>query len=536
MTHGWDAPDVATKGLTDLPERVDVLVIGAGLSGIGAAYRIAELNPEVSYVVLEGREATGGTWDLFRYPGVRSDSDMYTLSLPFYPWTDESSIADGDRIRDYLRRAARDTGVAERIHTGCPVVAMSWSTDEQVWTLRIEGEGGTRELRARWVHVGAGYYDYDEPHNAGFVGVEDFAGQVVHPQHWPDDLSLAGKRVLVIGSGATAVSLVPAAAQEAASVTMLQRTPSYVFGVPGRDALVDRLRGLGLSAWRAGRVGTAKNVAMQGFLYRLSRVRPAAAKKVILGGLRRELPEAVIQEHFTPPYDVWDQRLCAVRDGDLFEAICTGAVEIVTGHVDRFEAKGVRLTDGRLLEADVIVTATGLRLKALGGIAVSVDGEEQDLARTFAYRGVMLSGVPNLSMTVGYINASWTLRADLVSRYVARMLRHLRGHGYGVAVPVAPPGMRAGPVLDVTSGYVQRAVGSFPKVGDREPWTIAQSYTRERWSFGRADLSADMTFIPTGQSGASLPSGASAPATLDLPGSSSNTDGSLGDQVVEVTA
>ena len=527
-------PDAAAAGST-LPEEVEVLVVGAGLSGIGAAYRIQEANPGIDYVVLEGREASGGTWDLFRYPGVRSDSDMYTLSFPFRPWTSAQAIADGDEILDYIRATARDAGIDRRIRYGCTVVGAEWSTPEQRWTVTVRTAEGERTIRTGYLHLGSGYYDYESPHDAGFVGTEDFAGEIVHPQLWPEDLDHAGKRVVVIGSGATAVSLVPAIAQTATTTTMLQRTPSYVFQVPGEDVVVQGLR-KALPPQAVHRIARVKNVGMQGFLYQLSRVRPKAANALVMHDLRRHLPQGVIDEHFTPPYDVWDQRLCAVRGGDLFEVIQEGRAEVVTGHIDRFVPEGVRLTDGRVVEADIVVTATGLRLKALGGIDFRLDGADVPLAETFAYRGLMLGGVPNVSMTVGYTNASWTLRADLVSRYVARLIRHMRDHGYGVAVPVAPEGMTAAPILDLTAGYIQRSIGAFPKAGDRAPWTMPQNYVKDTIVFRRADVTEDMHFVPKGAGPVTLPRGASAPARLELPGSSSNTDDSLGDTIVEVPA
>ncbi|UTT65934.1 NAD(P)/FAD-dependent oxidoreductase [Janibacter sp. CX7] len=518
----------------DLPEHVDVLVVGAGISGIGAAHRILEADPGVDLVIVEARERTGGTWDLFRYPGVRSDSDMFTLSFPFRPWQGRKAIADGGDIRDYVRETAREGGLDERTHTGCRVVSLDWSSEAQEWTVQVDTAAGRREVRAAWVHLGSGYYDYEQAHDPGFVGVEDFRGTVVHPQFWPEDLDHAGQRVVVIGSGATAVTVVPAMAQTAAHVTMLQRTPSYVFSQPGVDPFVQVLRKR-LSPQRVQTLTRIKNLGLQTFLYELSRKRPRAANAIVLGQARAFLPKEVVDEHFTPPYDVWDQRLCAVPDGDLYAAIRRGRAEVVTGHIERFVPEGVRLTDGRVVEADIVVTATGLRLQLLGGASLSVDGEPVAQERAYAYRGLMLAGVPNLTMTVGYVNASWTLRADLVSRYVARLLVHLRDHGLGVAVPVAPDGMTAGPILDLTSGYVQRIVSAFPKVGDRAPWTMPQSYVKDKIAFGRADVTEDMFFAPLGAKGVSLPQGAAAPAQLPLPGSSSNVDGSVGD-VVEVPA
>lgn len=530
------APEPAPPGpaRTELPTRVDVLVVGAGLSGIGAAHRIREANPGIEVAILEAREATGGTWDLFRYPGVRSDSDMFTLSFPFRPWEGRRAIAEGGDILDYLRETARESGLEQLIHTGHRVVAASWSTDEQEWTVEVDTPDGRRQVRAGFVHLGSGYYDYERAHDPGFAGVEDFHGTVVHPQFWPEGLEHAGKRVVVIGSGATAVTVVPAMAQTAAHVTMLQRTPSYVFSQPGVDPFVQLLRKR-LSPQRVQSLTRVKNLGLQTFLYELSRKRPQVANKIVLGQVRAFLPKEVVAEHFTPPYDVWDQRLCAVPDGDLYTTIRRGAADVVTGHIDRFVPEGVRLTDGRVLEADIVVTATGLRLQLFGGAQVSVDGAPVDMARRFAYRGLMLAGVPNVTMTVGYVNASWTLRADLVSRYVARLLVHLRDRGLGTAVPVAPDGMTAGPIMDLTSGYVQRIVSTFPKVGDRAPWTMPQNYLKDKIAFRRADVTEDMFFAPLGAKGVALPSGAEAPAQLPLPGSSSNVDGAVGD-VVEVPA
>ena len=508
-----------------------MLVVGAGLSGIGMAFRLGESCPDLSYAVVEAREVSGGTWDLFRYPGVRSDSDMFTLSFPFRPWAGRDSIARGGDILDYLRSTSRELGIEERIHYGCKVAGAAWSTLEQCWTVELEERDGPtsdrqmseghptagirrRQVRAAYLHFASGYYSYAEGYTPQLPGREDFAGAVVHPQHWPEDLDVADKRVVVIGSGATAVTLVPALAATAASVVMLQRTPSYLFTVPGSDPIANNLR-QALPAALAHRMIRGKNIVMQSLVYRLSRRRPAWAKKFIMSDVRRRLPADVVSEHFEPPYGVWDQRLCAVPDGDFFDAINAGTSSVVTGHIDRILPEGIRLTDGRHVEADLIVTATGLQLEALGGARLSVDGEPVRLGERYAYRGAMLSRVPNLSMTIGYVNASWTLRADLVARYVVRLLRHLRDYRLGVAVPVAPEGMRAGPILDLTAGYVQRAIDAFPKVGDREPWTMPQSYLRDRSAFAAADVRQDMTFLPVGSSVASLPTSAAAPASLE---------------------
>lgn len=504
--------------MRDLPAELDVLVIGAGLSGIGLACRLAETCPDLSYAVVESRENSGGTWDLFRYPGVRSDSDMFTLSFPFRPWAGRDSIAQGGDILDYIRSTAVEFGIEERIHYGCRVVGASWSTPEQRWTVTIEASGDsgdrvTREVRAAYIHFASGYYSYDAGYEPDFIGRDQFAGEVIHPQFWPQDLDYSGKRVVVIGSGATAVTLVPAMTDHAAHVVMLQRTPSYLFTVPGSDVIANGLRKV-LPDHLAHKVIRGKNVGMNSLIYRLSRRRPGLAKWIIQSDVKRRLPKEMVEEHFQPPYGVWDQRLCAVPDGDFFDAINAGAASVVTGHIDRFVPEGVRLTDGRVIEADIIVTATGLRLQVMGGVELVVDGHPVVLRETYAYRGAMLSGVPNASMTVGYINASWTLRADLIARYVVRLLRHLRDYRLGVAVPVAPEGMQAGPILDIAAGYVQRSIDTFPKVGDREPWTMPQSYLHDRTAFKKADLREDMQFYPKGAAMTSVPRGATAPASL----------------------
>lgn len=516
----------------ELPERVDVLVVGAGLSGIGAAHRILEANPGIDLALVEGRESIGGTWDLFRYPGVRSDSDMFTLSFPFRPWTGRRAIAEGGDILDYIHATAEETGVAERIHTGCRVTSASWSTDDQRWTVEVDTADGPRRIEAGFVHLGSGYYNYEQAHDPGFAGIEDFAGHVVHPQFWPEDLDHTGKRVVIIGSGATAVTVVPSMSEDAKHVTMLQRTPSYVFSVPGVDPFVQTLRRR-LSPAAVQSAARVKNLGLQSFLYELSRKSPKIANKIVLTELRRHLPKEVVEEHFTPPYDVWDQRLCAVPDGDLYASIRRGRAEVVTGHIDRFVPEGVRLTDGRVIEADIVVTATGLLLKALGGIEFTVDGARWPIERSFAYRGLMLAGVPNMSMSVGYINASWTLRADLVSKYVAKLIRHMRDRGLGVAMPVAPEGLTPAPLLNLTAGYIQRVIGQFPKVGHIAPWTMPQNYVKDKIAFARADVTEAMHFLPIGAKGATLPKGAAAPAELNLPGTTSNIDLSAGDHVLE---
>ncbi len=515
----------------DLPDHLDVAIVGAGLSGIGMAYRLQESLPLSRYAILESRGASGGTWDLFRYPGVRSDSDMYTLSYPFRPWRGRKAIADGDDILDYVRDTARENGIDEHIHYGCAVVDSSWSTPDQRWTITVrsaepDGSEREREITASHLHLAAGYYDYSTPHSPEFAGLEDFAGQVVHPQFWPEDLEYAGKRVVIIGSGATAVTLLPSMTDQAAHVTMLQRTPSYIFSVPARDRLM-RTVGEVLPKKLTHRLVRAKNIGMQGFFYRLSRRSPSAAKAIVMGDLHRRLPREDVAAHFEPPYDVWDQRLCAVPGGDLFTALRSGAGSVVTGHIDRFVPEGIRLTDGRVVDADIVVTATGLQMKALGGVRLAVDGTDVSLDQTYAYRGMMVSGLPNLTLSIGYVNASWTLRADLISRYAVRLLMHMRKHDYGVAVPVAPEGMSAGPIMGLSSGYVQRAIASFPKVGDRMPWKVPQSYVRDKVDFARADVSDSMHFVRRGDVQLGLPSSAAAPAEVAEPHAENQPEPSL---------
>lgn len=492
-----------------LPDHLDVVIVGAGLSGIGTAYRLQEGLPLMRYAILESRAASGGTWDLFRYPGVRSDSDMYTLSYPFRAWRGRKAIADGADILEYIRATARESRIDEHIHYDCRVTSSAWSTAEQRWTITIastgpDGPPQERQITAGHLHLAAGYYDYETPHQPQFDGLDAFVGEVVHPQFWPEDLDHTGKRVVIIGSGATAVTLLPSMTERAAHVTMLQRTPSYIFAVPGRDRLVQTL-GEVLPKKVTHRLARAKNIGVQGFFYRLSRVSPAAAKAVVMGDLGRRVSQEDIAEHFIPPYGVWDQRLCAVPDGDLFQALRSGAGSVVTGHIERFVPEGIRLTDGRLVEADLVITATGLQMKALGGVRLEVDGAEAPVESAYAYRGMMLSGLPNLTLSIGYTNASWTLRADLISRYVVRLLTHMRDEGHGVAVPIAPPGMESGPIMDLASGYVQRAIDRFPKVGDRAPWIVPQSYVRDSLDFGRADVTEAMHFIPRDSDAGGLP-------------------------------
>jgi cation diffusion facilitator CzcD-associated flavoprotein CzcO len=475
-------------------QHVDVVIVGAGLSGIGAACHLSERLPGTSYLVLESRTSIGGTWDLFRYPGIRSDSDMYTLGYRFRPWTGEKSIADGPSILDYVRDTAREHGVEDKVRYGVRVERAEWSSEDARWTLHCRRDGDPVVLTCGFLWSCSGYYDYEQGYTPQFEGVEDFVahgGRVVHPQHWPEDLDHAGKRVVVVGSGATAVTLVPAMASgdgAAAHVTMLQRSPTYILSLPGVDKVAQALRER-LPARAAYAVTRWKNVLVVTGSYQLSRRRPELMKRLIRRGVTSQLPAGYdVDRHFKPAYDPWDQRLCLVPDGDFFRGIRDGSVEVVTDRIETFTERGIRLVSGDELDADIVVTATGLNLLAFGGVQLVVDGEDVHLPDTMAYKGMMLSGVPNLAYVIGYTNASWTLKADLVSEYVCRLLAHLRSHGYQAVVPEKDPAMPEEPFMDFSSGYVQRALHLLPKQGTRAPWRLRQNYLRDVLTIRRGGL------------------------------------------------
>jgi cation diffusion facilitator CzcD-associated flavoprotein CzcO len=471
-------------------EHLDVLIVGAGLSGIGAAHHLQEAFPARSYAILEARETIGGTWDLFRYPGIRSDSDMHTLGYRFRPWTRSKSITDGESILDYVRQTALDGGIDRRVRFGHRVVRAEWSSEESRWTVDAERDGGQPvRLTCSYLWVCSGYYRYDEGFTPKFEGVERFEGEVVHPQHWPADLEYEGKRVVVIGSGATAVTLVPAMAEKAAHVTMLQRSPTYIASLPAEDPIAGKLRRV-LPDRAVYAIVRWKNVLLQTAFYQLSRRRPEVVKRMIRRGVEKALPAGYdVEKHFTPRYDPWDQRMCLVPDGDLFAAIRDGDASVVTDTIERFTERGIGLDSGEELEADVIVTATGLNLLFLGGIELAVDGEVVDVPRTMTYKGMMLSGVPNCAFTVGYTNASWTLKADLISEYVCRLLAHMDAHGYAKSVPeITDPTVEELPLLDFTSGYVLRSLDSFPRQGSREPWKLRQNYVIDMRAIRRGPI------------------------------------------------
>jgi monooxygenase len=458
-------------------EHVDVLIVGAGLSGVGAGYHLQAKCPGKSYAILEARDRIGGTWDLFRYPGIRSDSDMYTLGYSFKPWDGAKSIADGPDILSYVRQTASDNGIDRKIRFGHRVVRAEWSTEDAQWTVEAEHGDETVRLTCSFLFMCSGYYRYDEGYTPDFEGVERFGGRVVHPQHWTDDVDYADKRVVVIGSGATAVTLVPALAEKAAHVTMLQRSPSYIVSLPAEDPIARAARRL-LPRRLAYSVVRWKNVLLTMLSFQLSRHRPRLMKAILRKALERELPQGYdIDTHFKPRYNPWDQRLCLVPNGDLFRAIRHDQATVVTDQIETFTETGLKLASGAELDADVIVTATGLNLLALGGMQLSVDGREIDLPETMSYKGMMLSGVPNMAIALGYTNASWTLKCDLTCDYVCRLLTYMDEHGHRQCTPEnRDPSVEAQPFIDFSSGYVLRSIDKFPKQGSKRPWRLYQNY------------------------------------------------------------
>jgi len=476
-------------------EHLDVLVIGAGLSGVGAGYQLQKECPKKSYAILESRESLGGTWDLFRYPGIRSDSDMYTLGYPFRPWKDGKAIADGPSILKYIHDTAQEFGIDQKIRLQHRVVGAAWSTKDALWTIDIE-RGPNREriqITCCFLYLCTGYYDYDAGYLPDFPGKERYLGQMVHPQKWTSDIDYAGKRVLVIGSGATAVTLVPELAKTAAHVTMLQRTPTYIVSIPAQDKLANGLRHL-LPEKVAHRISRWKNVLLSMFFYQLSRRSPGLMKKMISKGVQSELGKTYDMKHFTPNYNPWDQRMCIVPDGDMFQAIKKGTVDIVTDHIDTFTQKGVKLKSGTELEADLIVTATGLKMKLIGGMQVVVDGKLVNPPDCKVYKGMMLSDVPNLAFVVGYTNASWTLKADLSNIYFCRLINYMDQRGYSRCVPRVRSEMGEEPLMDFTSGYVQRALSTLPKQGSRAPWKLYQNYILDLYTLRYRAVTDNMEF------------------------------------------
>jgi len=472
-------------------EHFDVLIVGAGLSGIGAGCHLTMKCPEKSFVILEGRDVIGGTWDLFRYPGIRSDSDMYTLGYSFRPWREAKAIAGGSAILNYVRETAREYGVDQKIRFRHKVKRISWSSQEAAWT--VEAERGPEKEPVRFtcgfLFNCCGYYSYDGGYAPDFPGAERFTGRIVHPQLWPEDLDYAGKQVVVIGSGATAVTLVPAMADDAAHVTMLQRSPTYIVSRPAEDAFANWTRrhlpaklAYGVTRWR--------NVLLTMFFYNLARRRPEKFKQSVIGGMRHHLgPDYDVATHFTPTYNPWDQRLCLVPDSDLFHSIKSAKASVVTDHIETFTEKGIRLRSGKELEADIIITATGLRMQVLSGMEIAVDGVQVSLGKTMSYKAMMYSDVPNLATSFGYSNASWTLKSDLTCEYVCRLLRFMDKRGYDKCIPKRNPEVTEEPFLDFTPGYVQRALDQLPRQGSQKPWKLQQNYAADMMAlrFGKLD-------------------------------------------------
>ena len=477
-------------------EHTDVVIVGAGLSGVGAACHLRRACPDKSVVVLEARASLGGTWDLFRYPGIRSDSDMFTLGYRFRPWTEPKAIADGPTILRYINDTADEFGVRRLIRLNHRVLDASWDSGEARWTVTVErtDSGEQVQFSCTFFFVCSGYYRYDEGFSPEFPGVERFTGPVIHPQHWPEDLDYRGKRVVVIGSGATAVTLVPTLAESAEHVTMLQRSPTYIAARPARDPIADWLRArlpqklaYAIVRWKNALQGTA--------FFQLSRRRPELMKSMLRKAAIKQLPDGyAVDTHFAPRYNPWDQRMCLVPDGDLFTAIREGRASVVTDRIETFTESGIRLESGAELDADIVISATGLNLLAVGGMRLEVDGRRVELSEKVSYKGMMLSGVPNFAWTIGYTNASWTLKADLVAEYVCRLLTYMDRHGYASVTPDASGEMAASPFLDLASGYVMRSLADLPKQGDRTPWRLHQNYVRDIRLLRRGPVDDDVVF------------------------------------------
>lgn len=468
----------------------DLLIVGAGLSGIGAARHLQAHSPHTRWSLVEARARLGGTWDLFRYPGVRSDSDMHTLGYAFKPWTERKAIADGPAILKYIQNTADETGITPHIQFGRKVLKADWSSAQSRWRITLaQDNGATQEMTTQFLYLCSGYYSYTQAHQPAFEGQAAFQGTWVHPQFWPKDLDYNGKRVVVIGSGATAATLVPAMARTAAHVTLLQRSPTYMVTRPAEDALALKLQRFLPERW-AHHLTRWKNIVLGMYFFRLSRRYPHKVKHHMIGLAAKQLgPEFDTAKHFTPRYNPWDQRVCLLPDGDLFEALRNQSASVVTDTIARITPTGIELTSGQHLQADIIVSATGLQLNALGDIAFTLDGQAYNPAQAMAYKGMMLSDLPNVFMAMGYTNASWTLKADLTASYVCRLLKHIQGHGYQAAVPRKDPQVQTQPYFDFSSGYVQRAAGVLPQQGDRKPWRVYQNYLADMLSlrWGRLD-------------------------------------------------
>jgi monooxygenase len=461
-----------------MTEHLDVLIVGAGISGVSAAWHLQNRCPTKSYAILERRDDLGGTWDLFKYPGIRSDSDMFTLGFRFKPWRSAKSIADGASIKEYITEAVVENGIDQHIRYRHRVVAADWSDAENRWTVTVESDGQQHEITCSFLFACTGYYNYDEGYSPTFAGSEDFEGTIVHPQHWPEDLDYAGKKIVVIGSGATAITLIPALVNSGSGhVTMLQRSPTYIGSLPGVDPFAERANRL-LPDHLAHIANRWKAIAFSTFTYQLARKAPKYMRKQLMTMAERRLPKGYdVEKHFGPRYNVWDQRLCLAPDGDFFRTIRHGKADVVTDTIDRFTKTGIRLTSGEELQADIIITATGLNMLLLGGVKPTRNGAPVDMTSLMTYKGLMFSGVPNFAITVGYTNASWTLKADLVSEFVCRVLNYMDANGFDTVEPQHPGAdVEETPFMDFNPGYVQRSMHLLPKAGSRVPWRLKQNY------------------------------------------------------------
>ena len=471
-------------------EHFDVLIAGAGLSGIGVACHLAQKCPDKSVAILEARDAIGGTWDLFRYPGIRSDSDMFTLGYRFKPWTSDKGIADGGDIREYIREAARENRVDEKIRFGHKVVSADWNTRDKLWTLTADVKGETRVYTAKYIVGCTGYYDYDEGFTPDFDGLDDYQGQVVHPQFWPEDLDYQDKKVVVIGSGATAVTLIPSMSREVEKITMLQRSPTYIVPVPSKDKLAIRLRKF-LPESFVYSIIRSRNIMLTMAFYNYCKRFPQKARDFIFNFNKKILPKDFDMSHFTPKYNPWDERLCAVPGGDLYKAIYKGKADVVTDHIDRFVDNGILLKSGKTLDADIVITATGLKVVVLGKIQVTLDGKPFDVTDKMSYRGVMFEGIPNAAMVFGYTNSSWTLKADLIADYFCRVVKYMDKEGFDEVIPVNDdPTMAKKSFIDLTSGYIARVKDQLPKQGTKGAWKLHQNYFRDWISLRASSIRA----------------------------------------------
>ncbi|MCL6269043.1 NAD(P)/FAD-dependent oxidoreductase [Sansalvadorimonas sp. 2012CJ34-2] len=457
-------------------EHFDVLIIGAGLSGIGLACHLVQKSPGKSFAILEGRDSIGGTWDLFRYPGIRSDSDMFTLGYNFKPWENAEPIAQGGDIRRYIEDAATEHGIDKKIRFGHRVISAEWSSEQVVWLVKTEdAQGQTKEFSCRYLAGCTGYYSYESGYDPAFPGREEFQGDIFHPQKWPEGYDYSGKKVVVIGSGATAVTLVPAMADVAGHVTMLQRSPSYILTLPMADPIVDGLRRIFPEAW-VYRLTRFRNISVSWLIYNFCRLFPGTSRNLLLRSVRKQLPDDFDMKHFSSAYAPWDERLCIVPDGDLFKAISAGKASVATDHIERFTEKGILLKSGEELEADVIITATGLNVQAFGKMKLAVDGKPYEHTQKMCYRGVLYEDLPNFAMIFGYTNASWTLKADLAANYICRLLNYMDQKGYTACMPRNAESFSKAPFMDMQSGYIQRAKSQMPLQGTKKPWKVYQNY------------------------------------------------------------